>query len=178
MFGWLPAAEGNKVNNAGFWDQRFALQWIQNYIHLFGGDPTRVVAIGESSGAGSIMHHMTAFSGERAPLFSRAIMINPTWDISPDDNAVAVAMERVRRYSGLSVDDIRDLDDIPSADLQEVNRETIEASPRGRFTYGPVVDNSSFVAAQPLAVLREGGVSHQVPVSLWLSGNQHERVCG
>ncbi len=80
---------------------------------------------------------MTAFSGERAPLFSRAIMINPTWDISPDDNAVAVAMERVRRYSGLSVDDIRDLDDIPSADLQEVNRETIEASPRGRFTYGP-----------------------------------------
>jgi acetylcholinesterase len=35
-------AEGG-VSNAAFYDQRFALEWVQKYIHLFGGDKNRVV---------------------------------------------------------------------------------------------------------------------------------------
>jgi acetylcholinesterase len=34
-------AEGG-VSNAALYDQRFALEWVQRYIHLFGGDRKRV----------------------------------------------------------------------------------------------------------------------------------------
>lgn len=34
-----------------------ALQWVQQYIHLFNGDNTRVTMSGESAGGGSVMLH-------------------------------------------------------------------------------------------------------------------------
>ena len=43
-FGWLG---GHKylddwgTANLGLLDQRFALEWVQNHIHLFGGDANR-----------------------------------------------------------------------------------------------------------------------------------------
>lgn len=59
--GWLagPTLESDGVANAALYDQRFALQWVQKNIHLFGGDKNRVTVLGESAGAGSIMHQIT-----------------------------------------------------------------------------------------------------------------------
>lgn len=60
-FGWQagPTFQSNGTANAGLHDQRFALEWIQENIHLFGGDPEQVTVIGESAGGGSIMHQIT-----------------------------------------------------------------------------------------------------------------------
>ena len=41
--------------NAGLLDMELALQWVQSYAHLFGGDPRRVTISGESAGGGSVM---------------------------------------------------------------------------------------------------------------------------
>lgn len=40
----------NGVVNAGIFDQAFALQWVQKYIGLFGGDSSKVTIGGESAG--------------------------------------------------------------------------------------------------------------------------------
>jgi hypothetical protein len=65
-FGFLSSDEVDRFGtvNAGIRDQVFALQWVQKYIDLFGGDPTRVTISGESAGGGSVMLQSMAFGGK------------------------------------------------------------------------------------------------------------------
>lgn len=66
-FGFL-SSEDVKQNgqvNAGLLDQNFALQWVQNNIGKFGGDPTKVTLAGESAGAASVMLQAMAYGGKQ-----------------------------------------------------------------------------------------------------------------
>ncbi|KAH7911393.1 sterol esterase [Hygrophoropsis aurantiaca] len=74
-FGFLAGSEVQEegVANLGLYDQRLALQWVQDNIEKFGGDPSRVIAWGQSAGAISIWLHMVAFDGELGGLFSGAV---------------------------------------------------------------------------------------------------------
>lgn len=58
-FGFLSSDEVHLKGtpNAGLLDQQLALQWVQQYIHLFGGDRTQVTIFGQSAGGGSVMLH-------------------------------------------------------------------------------------------------------------------------
>lgn len=56
--------KGEAVLNAGIWDQRQALHWIQDNIDSFGGDPSRVILYGESAGAANVGHHLMADKGK------------------------------------------------------------------------------------------------------------------
>ena len=49
----LEAANGTA--NAGIHDQRLALEWIQKYIHLFGGDPSQVTIGGRKYKLNSVL---------------------------------------------------------------------------------------------------------------------------
>jgi para-nitrobenzyl esterase len=62
---------GDGIANRGLLDQIAALEWIQQNIRAFGGDPARVTIFGESAGAFSVA---TLLSMPRAKgLFQRAI---------------------------------------------------------------------------------------------------------
>lgn len=71
-FGFLASEEvkAHGQLNAGLLDQRRALQWVQEHISKFGGDPSRVTIGGESAGAGSVMFHALGYGGQQTDLFS------------------------------------------------------------------------------------------------------------
>ena len=75
-FGFLAGPQFSKLGtpNAGLLDQRQAFQWVQDKIHLFGGDKTQVTVAGNSAGGGSIVQHMTAFGGTSKPAFQQAFV--------------------------------------------------------------------------------------------------------
>jgi para-nitrobenzyl esterase len=75
LFGFFahPAidSEGHLNGNYGLMDQQFALNWVQNNIAAFGGDPDRVTIFGESAGGQSVYANLA--SPTAAGLFQRAI---------------------------------------------------------------------------------------------------------
>lgn len=76
--------EKEGLPNAGLYDQRAVFQWIQDYGGLIGGDKSQVSAWGDSAGASSILHHLTAFGGTQDPLFSSAVLRSPATFLSFD----------------------------------------------------------------------------------------------
>ncbi|KAF2500211.1 carboxylesterase type B [Lophium mytilinum] len=80
VFGFLSSDEvfRNGAVNAGILDQHFALQWVQEYIALFGGNSSQVTISGESAGGGSVMLQTMAYGGTLGTsLFTNSIAASP-----------------------------------------------------------------------------------------------------
>lgn len=58
MFGFLASdalvEEEGEAGNYGLWDQRMAIEWVQENIASFGGDPGHVTLAGRSAGTYSV----------------------------------------------------------------------------------------------------------------------------
>jgi para-nitrobenzyl esterase len=76
IFGFLvdDKALGPNSGDYGLQDQQFALQWVQNNVAAFGGDPSKVTTFGESAG-GSSQCDLIA-SPTAAGLFEQAISVS------------------------------------------------------------------------------------------------------
>lgn len=81
VLGFLASEELRKNGdlNSGLLDQRKVLNWVQNSIREFGGNPDHVVIHGDSAGAGSVAHHMTAYGGKPSNLFVGAVAESTFW---------------------------------------------------------------------------------------------------
>ncbi|XP_064456026.1 acetylcholinesterase-like isoform X2 [Ornithodoros turicata] len=92
--GFLSLGNTDVPGNAGLYDQLMALQWVQENIAAFGGNPRNVTLFGESAGAVSVsMHLLSPLSRE---LFSQAIMQSGTatapWSLHDRPAATAAAL--------------------------------------------------------------------------------------
>lgn len=172
-FGFLSgesfqAEEG--VLNAGLYDQRFALQWIQDHIHMFGGDKRRVTVFGESGGGGSIMHHVTAYGGRAPPLFNQAVPQSPAYFPYRSLQGQEKAFREFLDQS--NVTSLAEARKLRSDVLFRANAETIGvAQPYTAPIYGPTPDGG-LVKEDPKALLRRGEFDHSV--KLLISHNSDE----
>lgn len=53
--GFLSTGTPELPGNAALWDMALAVQWVRNYIGYFGGNPHRIVVMGQGSGASSAL---------------------------------------------------------------------------------------------------------------------------
>ncbi|EDW01649.1 GH21558 [Drosophila grimshawi] len=74
--GFLSLPEAGIYGNAGLKDQRLALQWVQDNIANFNGDPQNVTLFGESAGAAAV--HLHTYAEHANKLFHKAIMQSGT----------------------------------------------------------------------------------------------------
>ncbi|KAI1394298.1 alpha/beta-hydrolase [Hypoxylon trugodes] len=172
-FGWLGNDEvgADGTLNAGLYDQRLALRWVQKYIHLFGGDRDRVTIMGASAGAGSIMHHITSYGGSgEKPAFNQAVLFSPAFLPAPTPDIPTTSFNDLMNM--LNVSSLDELRDLPSDTIIAANALQIYSyAPYGSNMYGPSVDNS-FAPALPGQLLANGSF-HQ-NISIMVSHNTLE----
>lgn len=161
MFGFLAGSriEANGVANAGLYDQREALEWIQRNIAHFGGDPSKVTIWGGSAGGGSVTYQLIAGGAFDSPPFSGAIAEYPWWQPLMNSSSRQLQYESILGLTNCTTLDC--LRSLPSAQLQQANSNSMNTtypSPGygyGVFNYGPVVDGR-FIRKLPDLEFKQG----------------------
>ncbi|KAJ0418588.1 Alpha/Beta hydrolase protein [Aspergillus carlsbadensis] len=149
-FGWLGGLQARqaKATNLGLHDQRAALEWVQKYIHLVGGNPRDVTVWGLSAGGGSIIPHITQYGGRRDPLFHKAFVQSPGWFAEWDLAAVDKGFNNFTNALGCDTPSTFDC-------LREVDASQIHNATSLLRRIGPIEDGD-WLQSDPLIALKDG----------------------
>ncbi|OQE22979.1 hypothetical protein PENSTE_c009G06955 [Penicillium steckii] len=170
-FAAMQALNETRSLNAGLLDQRLALEWIQQHISTFGGDPENVTIFGESDGATGVGLQITAYGGQKEAPFKRAIMQsgNAVADPGTASNKSSIhtteLIKKVNCSSFTSSDELSCLRKIP---LQKLLHAALdyEFSFVGSFGFDIFIPTapSDFIPDSPSKLLSSGRFVHDIDI--------------
>ncbi|XP_026017127.1 acetylcholinesterase [Astatotilapia calliptera] len=175
-FGFLALHGSSEApGNVGLLDQRMALQWVQDNIHFFGGNPKQVTIFGESAGGASVGFHL--LSPDSRPTFTRAILQSgvpncPWASVSPAE-ARRRATQLAKFVGCNGGNDTEIIDCLRSKSPQQLIDHEWQVLPWSalfRFSFVPVVDGE-FLPDTPEAMLNSGNFKD---TQILLGVNQNE----
>jgi para-nitrobenzyl esterase len=150
--------------NYGLMDQIAALKWVRANIAKFGGDPARVVIMGQSAGASSVVAHL--FSPQSRGLFRGAVMssgCNIRSEFVALQDAETIGTALAARLGAASIAAMRNM---PADRILAAQNETqLGLRTIGVRINGPVTDG--FVLPRPKAA----GLANGVPVVVGYTAN-------
>ncbi|XP_045128051.1 esterase FE4-like isoform X2 [Portunus trituberculatus] len=153
--GFLSTNDNILPGNLGLKDQVLALQWVQDNIELFGGNPKQVTIFGVSAGGISVHFHILSPSSKE--LFQRAILHSGTallldlFKASQDVNKVGTLLNCTGSESQQLLDCFR------QATVEDlVKIPTFLGGPYNMpIPIGPSIDGS-FLPDHPVVLLKQG----------------------
>ncbi|KAI8908897.1 Alpha/Beta hydrolase protein [Gorgonomyces haynaldii] len=143
-----PALQDKGFLNAGLLDQKLAFEWVRANIAKFGGDATKVTAMGHSAGAISLGFHMIAQGGTQK-LFDRAILLSGSPALFFADPATAQpAFDFFAQSFGCtSGDQVACLQQVDASAIQQLqNQAGLSWTPTLDGTYIPLGTQEAFFA--------------------------------
>jgi para-nitrobenzyl esterase len=157
IFGFSYLSQDLGDTNCGLRDQLAAVSWVRRNISAFGGNPATVTAMGESAGAGALLHLLA--SPDSSGLIDRYILRSPGVDhtLYPDD-AERVGDALLRQLS-LSRSDIGKLRDLDAAELLRAQEAVVleMMAVLSSMPFHPVVDGQLLAASPSVAVAGGAG---------------------
>jgi para-nitrobenzyl esterase len=162
-FGWIQDAPSNR----GVRDWLLALEWVQQNIAAFGGDPARVTIAGQSAGGGAVL---TLLGMERAQhLFRGAYALSAALaDVSPEKAesfgrtlAVSAGVQPTRAgWSALPEERVLEL----QKKATELDADALGSVVKDGLPLGPAVDGDLIPRATPESL--RAGVGADKPLVL------------
>ena len=144
-FLWLEGGD----SNCGLRDQMEALRWTVAHAEAFGGDPDHITVLGESAGAGSILHLLPAAAKEG--LVRRAILQSAGVEHTQTRTEADRVARSVRDAAGVATD--AELWSLPPESILEAQEAAVPPLMMtvGSLPFHPVVDGDLVVEKPGLA---------------------------
>lgn len=156
-------ASKSMKGNYGFMDQRFALQWANDNIANFGGNPKEITIAGQSAGGMSVGSHLIS-PGSKG-LFKYSIMeSNPLGLPFHDRSSAEANADDLFAYLNCASDDIacmrtKSIDEVLDAQAHAIKLD-FNTLLLNFLPFSPLIEPDGEIPDQPLTALAAGKVNN------------------